>query len=202
MRFQQSFSAVWGMLFKLAAALAPARAQLPVRPLEQAFRAARVAFLLQRDRQVHQRLGMPRVEVQRLAIVFGRLAHPPGGIVQQPEEMKGLRRHRLAAQVLFAARQRLGQFALVRQIARPLDPGFGPGAGLLHRCRFGRGSATGAGLDGIAADGIAAGLDGIAMTGFAAPTARAAFARAGTAAPNCPLGGTRNASGIPAEANP
>src|SRR6202035_5636846 len=79
---------------------------------------------------------MLRVEIQCLAVVFGRLAHPPGGIVQQADEMKSLGRRRLAAQTLFAACQSLDELALVCETPRLLDPMFGCGNGLLCRCRF------------------------------------------------------------------
>jgi hypothetical protein len=59
--------------------------------------------------------------------VLGRLAHPSGGIVQQPEQMENLGRGRLALQSVFAARKSLIELALVCKTARLLDPMFGWG---------------------------------------------------------------------------
>ena len=137
MRFQQSSSATCDVFFTLATAFALARAQMTIGPFEQTFRAERVTLLLQRHRQVNQRLGMLRVEIQCLAVVLSRLAHSPGGIVQQPDEMISLGRRRLDPQVLFAAFQSLDELALVCEMARLLDPMFGCGDGRLCRCRFG-----------------------------------------------------------------
>ena len=69
--------------------------------------------------------------------VLGRITHPSGGIVQQPDEMIRFGRRGLAAQALFAALQCLFQPALVCKMAGLLDPMFRRGRGMDRRRRLG-----------------------------------------------------------------